>query len=47
MQGKVDIKVFFGIAVIIAGVVLFMDNSLGFDFHVNIFDFWPLLYHIF
>ena len=43
MQGKVDIKVFFGIAVIIAGVVLFMDNSLGFDFHVNIFDFWPLL----
>jgi len=43
MQGKVDIKVFFGIAIIIAGVVLFMDNSLGFNFHVNIFDFWPLL----
>ena len=43
MQGKIDVKVFFGIAIIIAGVVLFMDDSLGFDFHINIFDFLPLI----
>jgi len=43
MQNKTDIKVFIGIAVIIAGVVLFMDNNLGFNFRVNIFDFWPLI----
>jgi predicted membrane protein len=43
MQGKMDVKVFIGVAIIIAGVVLFMDNALGFNFRVNLFDFWPLI----
>ena len=43
MQGKIDIKVFFGVAIIIAGIILFMDHSLGFDLQVNLFDFWPLI----
>ena len=42
MKNRIDIKVFFGIAIIAVGVILFLDN-LGFDFRVNLFDFWPLI----
>ncbi len=42
MRNKVDIKVFFGIAIIAVGIVLFLDN-MGFGLRVNIFDFWPLV----
>ncbi|KAA3609754.1 MAG: hypothetical protein D8M58_09090 [Calditrichaeota bacterium] len=42
MRNKIDIKVFFGIAIIAVGIILFLDN-IGFDLRVNIFDFWPLI----
>ena len=43
MQSKTDIKVFIGIAIIVAGVILFLDNSLGFNLHINFFELWPLI----
>jgi predicted membrane protein len=42
MKNKIDIKVFFGIAIIAVGIVLFLDN-MGLGLRVNIFDFWPLI----
>lgn len=42
MKNRIDIKVFFGIAIIAVGIILFLDN-MGFDLRVNIFDFWPLI----
>jgi len=42
MKNRIDIKVFFGIAIIAVGIILFLDN-MGFDLRVNVFDFWPLI----
>ncbi len=42
MKNRIDIKVFFGIAIIAVGIILFLDN-MGFGLRVNIFDFWPLI----
>ncbi len=43
MQSRTDIKVFIGIAIIVAGIILFLDNNLDFDFHINVFELWPLI----
>lgn len=43
MQKRIDVKVFIGIAIIIAGVLLFLDNNLGLDLRIDLFDFWPLI----
>lgn len=43
MQNRTDIKVFIGIAIIVAGVILFLDNNLDFNFHINVFELWPLV----
>ncbi len=42
MRNRFDLKFYLGIAIILAGVILFLDN-IGFDFGVNLFDFWPLI----
>ncbi len=42
MFKNVDIKVYIGVAVIFAGVVMFLDN-IGLDLGVDLFDFWPLI----
>lgn len=42
MKNKIDIKVFFGLAIIAAGILLFLDN-MGFGLNINLFDFWPLI----
>jgi predicted membrane protein len=42
MKNKIDIKVFFGVSIIAAGILLFLDN-LGIGPRVDIFDFWPLI----
>lgn len=43
MQNRTDIKVFIGIAIIAAGIILFLDNNFGFNFHINVFELWPLV----
>ena len=42
MKNKIDIKVFFGLAVIAVGIIMFLDN-MGLGLDVNLFDFWPLI----
>jgi len=42
MKQRVDLKFYIGIAIVLAGIVLFLDN-IGFGFGVNLFDFWPLI----
>jgi len=42
MKRHFDFKFYFGIAIVLAGIVLFLDN-IGFDFGVDLFDFWPLI----
>lgn len=42
MDKKIDVKVWIGMSVIFAGVVLFLDN-LGLGLGVDLIDFWPLI----
>ena len=46
MNRRFDIKVFFGLAIILAGVILFLDNTGVIAFDFNLFDFWPLIFII-
>lgn len=48
MKQRIDIKVFFGVAIIVAGIILFLDNigfleQFGLYLDINFFDFWPLI----
>jgi len=44
MHNRIDIKVFFGIAIIAAGLILFLENLGIFYFPYNLWDFWPLVF---
>ncbi len=46
MNRRFDIKVFFGLAIILAGIILFLDNTGIIPFNFNLFDFWPLIFVI-